>query len=214
MKFYRHYKNKPYKLLGIARHSETLEELALYETRYENKEGPLWVRPKEMFFESVEVAGKTIPRFAKVELEIIEKTEIQETDFHMLAMIMKAGFGEWDSDWFYSNLRNHPKLHLLIGVIDKNPVGFKLGYEENKDEFYSWLGAVLPEFRGLGIAQDLLTAQHTWCAKQGYKSVRTTTENQFREMLLLNIKSGFDVIGTHLTSKNTVKINLRKVLSK
>lgn len=212
MKFYRHYKNKPYKLLGIAKHSETLEELALYETRYENKEGKLWVRPKAMFFESVDVGGKTTPRFAKVDLKIVEKTELQESDFRTLAILTENAFGEWDANWFHSNLRNHTKIHCLIAMIDDQPVGFKLGYEENQQEFYSWLGAVLPEYRELGIAMDLLAAQHAWCAQQGYRSVRTTTENRFREMLMLNIKAGFDVIGTHLTAQSSLKINLRKML--
>jgi hypothetical protein len=46
---YKHYKGKRYKILGVARHSETLEELALYECLYENDLGKIWVRPLEMF---------------------------------------------------------------------------------------------------------------------------------------------------------------------
>lgn len=41
LKLYRHYKNKPYKYLGPVRHSETLENLVLYESLYENELGPL-----------------------------------------------------------------------------------------------------------------------------------------------------------------------------
>ena len=66
MKLYRHFKNKPYRFVGIAKHSETLEEMVVYEALYDNPEGKLWVRPKEMFFESVERDGKKVPRFAKV----------------------------------------------------------------------------------------------------------------------------------------------------
>jgi len=46
---YRHYKGQRYKILGTARHSETLEELALYECLYDNDLGKTWVRPIEMF---------------------------------------------------------------------------------------------------------------------------------------------------------------------
>lgn len=60
---YRHYKGKNYRLIDIVRHSETLEEMALYETLYENKLGRLWVRPLAMFLEMVEFEGKTCPRF-------------------------------------------------------------------------------------------------------------------------------------------------------
>ncbi|HVK62031.1 MAG TPA: DUF1653 domain-containing protein [Bdellovibrionales bacterium] len=64
---YRHYKGGMYRAIDIVRHSETLEELVLYETLYENKLGKLWVRPKEMFLESVEFDGKLQPRFGFVQ---------------------------------------------------------------------------------------------------------------------------------------------------
>lgn len=58
---YRHYKNKEYTVLGVARHSETQEELVVY--RQEYGDFSLWVRPKSMFLESVEIDGQLIPRF-------------------------------------------------------------------------------------------------------------------------------------------------------
>lgn len=60
---YQHYKGKKYKLHNIVRHSETLEELVVYECLYENELGQFWVRPKGMFFEIVVVDGETLPRF-------------------------------------------------------------------------------------------------------------------------------------------------------
>jgi hypothetical protein len=60
---YTHYKGKNYKVLGIARHSESLEELVVYEALYENDLGTLWVRPKAMFEGTVTVDGVTMPRF-------------------------------------------------------------------------------------------------------------------------------------------------------
>ena len=64
--YYRHYKNKDYRVIDIVRHSESLEELVLYEALYQNDLGKLWVRPLKMFIEDVIVDGKTIPRFAFV----------------------------------------------------------------------------------------------------------------------------------------------------
>ena len=61
---YRHYKGGEYELIGVARHSETLEPLVVYRPLY-NASG-LWVRPHAMFFGNVEVAGRTHPRFAWV----------------------------------------------------------------------------------------------------------------------------------------------------
>lgn len=64
---YRHYKGKEYKVHGVVRHSETLEELVLYETLYENKLGKMWVRPKEMFLEQIQIDGKTVDRFEHID---------------------------------------------------------------------------------------------------------------------------------------------------
>lgn len=58
---YRHYKGNEYTVLGVARHSETEEELVVY--RQEYGEHGLWVRPKAMFLETVEIDGETVPRF-------------------------------------------------------------------------------------------------------------------------------------------------------
>lgn len=63
---YRHYKGKMYRFLRVVRHSETLEELALYETLYENELGAFWVRPLKMFEEVIEVDGKRVARFAYI----------------------------------------------------------------------------------------------------------------------------------------------------
>ena len=59
---YRHYKGKEYEVLGVARHSETLEPMVIYRPLY-NQTG-LWVRPYTMFLEQVDVGGQLQPRFA------------------------------------------------------------------------------------------------------------------------------------------------------
>lgn len=64
---YEHYKGMRYRVHGVVRHSETLEELVLYETLYENKLGKMWVRPKAMFLETVVIEGIKKPRFRWVE---------------------------------------------------------------------------------------------------------------------------------------------------
>jgi hypothetical protein len=64
---YRHYKGGEYELIGVARHSETLEPLVVYRPLY--GASGLWVRPHAMFFEQVEVDGQLQPRFAPVQSE-------------------------------------------------------------------------------------------------------------------------------------------------
>lgn len=61
---YEHSKSgKLYRVIGIAKSSETLEEFAVYEALYENKTSKLWVRPLAMFCEEVELDGKKVSRF-------------------------------------------------------------------------------------------------------------------------------------------------------
>ncbi|WP_290059059.1 DUF1653 domain-containing protein [Amycolatopsis solani] len=62
---YVHYKGGEYEVLGVARHSETEEELVVYRALY--GEQGLWVRPKVMFAETVVVDGTEVPRFRRVD---------------------------------------------------------------------------------------------------------------------------------------------------
>lgn len=62
---YRHYKGNFYEVIGIARHSETEEELVVYRKLYGDHS--LWVRPLGMFRENVLVAGCSVPRFERME---------------------------------------------------------------------------------------------------------------------------------------------------
>jgi cyclomaltodextrinase / maltogenic alpha-amylase / neopullulanase len=58
---YRHYKGKEYEVIGVARNSETLEELVIYRALY--GDFGIWARPIKMFLEEVEINGKKVPRF-------------------------------------------------------------------------------------------------------------------------------------------------------
>ena len=63
---YEHYKGKRYEVIGVARHSETLEEVVVYRALYDSAEfgnETLWVRPKDMFLGNAIVDGKEVPRF-------------------------------------------------------------------------------------------------------------------------------------------------------
>jgi hypothetical protein len=58
---YQHYKGKEYTVIGVARHSETKEEMVVYCQEYGDRS--LWVRPKAIFTKMVEVNGQLVPRF-------------------------------------------------------------------------------------------------------------------------------------------------------
>ena len=64
---YRHFKGNEYEVIGVAKHSETLEEMVIYRALY--GEGGYWVRPIEMWNEEITRDGKTFKRFTYIEEE-------------------------------------------------------------------------------------------------------------------------------------------------
>ena len=63
---YQHYKGGFYEILGVGKNTETMEDFVVYKSLYKTSKfpiGSIWIRPKEMFFEQVEMNGQKIPRF-------------------------------------------------------------------------------------------------------------------------------------------------------
>jgi hypothetical protein len=95
---YKHYKGKEYEVLGIAKHSETLEDLVVYKPLYGQNMAEYWVRPLKMFLEEVKWEGKKMSRFEFIE----EKTEMPKVgvgviiikDNKLLFHIRKGAHGE------------------------------------------------------------------------------------------------------------------------
>jgi len=70
---YQHFKGNIYEVVGVALHSETMEELVIYRSLYDSEKfgkNTLWARPKVMFFETVTVDGKKVPRFKYIRKKI------------------------------------------------------------------------------------------------------------------------------------------------
>ncbi|GLQ30786.1 DUF1653 domain-containing protein [Litoribrevibacter albus] len=61
---YQHYKGPQYRVFGTAQHSETEEWLVVYQALY--GEQGFWVRPLDMFTETITINGETKPRFQKI----------------------------------------------------------------------------------------------------------------------------------------------------
>jgi GNAT superfamily N-acetyltransferase len=95
---------------------------------------------------------------------------------------------------------------------DKKVIGYKIGYEIDRNKFYSWLGGVDSKYRKHGVATKLMEKQHQYLKGNGYNIVQTKTMNKWRSMLVLNIKNGFDVIETYTDEKGLHKIVLEKSL--
>jgi hypothetical protein len=56
-----------YKILAVGKHSETLEEMVVYEAQYDNPVSKIWIRPLSMWNEEVEIEGNRVPRFVLVQ---------------------------------------------------------------------------------------------------------------------------------------------------
>lgn len=71
---YKHYKGNLYRVIGLCRHTETLDELVIYQALYGDY--GLWVRPKKMFEETIHIDGTEIPRFSFVQECFVEAPSI------------------------------------------------------------------------------------------------------------------------------------------
>ena len=85
---------------------------------------------------------------------------------------------------------------VLIADVGAEPAGFKVGYDRFADgSYYSWLGGVLPRYRGRNVAQALLERQEDWVRNHGYRGIYVKTRNRFVAMRLLLARNGYNLVG-------------------
>lgn len=124
--------------------------------------------------------------------------------------LAKSIFGPRTEERFMDEIAHQRGFTLVVALVDDKVIGFKAGYQERRTRYYSWLGAVHPDHRRRGIGREMMRLQHEWCAKHGYQRVQTRTKNRWRDMLILNLHFGFDIIGTSLDTHGDVKVLLEK----
>lgn len=116
------------------------------------------------------------------------------------------------SDNLSNQLKSKQCLFTVVALSDSEVIGYKIGYALDEKTFYSWVGGVDANYRNYGIASKLMEKQHEYLKERGYKNVQTKTKNKWRNMLILNIKNGFDVIGTYTDTSGEPKVILEKKL--
>ena len=116
------------------------------------------------------------------------------------------------ADELINKMTSKPRLVVVTAMEGNQVIGYKMGYELDTYTFYSWLGGVRIKYRKYGIASKLMEIQHQYVREQGYHVVQTKTMNKWRNMLILNIKSGFDVMSTYTDKNGQHKIVLEKKL--
>jgi cupin 2 domain-containing protein len=122
---YRHYKGNEYSVLEVARHSETAEELVVY--RQEYGDHSLWVRPKQMFLESVEMDGRRVPRFQYLGED--------RADGHTVAGNLLADLPASQSDELFQTILSRAGLRIerIVSRGHASPAGF--WYDQPQHEF-------------------------------------------------------------------------------
>lgn len=145
-----------------------------------------------------------------------EFAEIEgKPDARTLAEIEKfyaSIFEQVEPGKFEKRISEAVNLLTVLALHQNKIVGFKVGFQIAPKKFYSWIGGVAENFRKQGIAAELMKRQHDWCVKNGFEKIQTKTQNRFKSMLILNIKSGFDVVEVYKDKHNELKIVLEKNL--
>jgi predicted GNAT superfamily acetyltransferase len=95
---------------------------------------------------------------------------------------------------YQKRLKEVPSL-ILVAENAGKIVGFKVGYAVDEQLFYSWMGAVLPEFRQFGVAKALAIQQEVWARAHGFTRIQFKTRNRLKAMLQFALGNGFDIIG-------------------
>ena len=138
--------------------------------------------------------------------------DLDEGDRQKMIQICLDIFPDFQVDRLLFKLKEASNFLLIIAKHEGNWVGFKFGFARAPDLFYSMLGGVTTPFRKKGLAQEMMNRQHEWCRKKGYKKVQTKTLNQWKSMLILNIRNGFDIVKVYQKEGQPLKIILEKDL--
>ena len=123
------------------------------------------------------------------------------------AFMVSANIPEFDEPYEISEYskRLNSTVHLILTAYDDhNPIAFKIGYQRHHDRsFYSWMGAVLPNYRRKGIANNLADHQETWAKKKGYNSIKLQTRSKHNAMLEFAINRGFQITNRNEKTSNS-----------
>ena len=113
-------------------------------------------------------------------------------------------------DFFMERISTKEDVVSIIAYKNEVPVGFKIGYRYNESTFYSWVGGVLLNHRKEGIAKQLAAIQESIVKEKGFTKLRTKSMNRFKPMLILNLKTGFDIVQVYINEKGQQKIVFEK----
>jgi len=105
-------------------------------------------------------------------------------------------------------------LALFFAILEERPVGFVAGFELRPSTYYAWLCGVLNDYRGAGVAGQLVEALEAWAAQHEYRYFRMECSNRHREVLSLAIDMEYDIVGVRWDhEKADQQVVLEKILA-
>ena len=147
----------------------------------------------------------------KIQLRSIEGLPEEEVLDTLLGLYTQI-FQDAQPEFFLNRLRSKEDLLSIISYSNKQAVGFKIGYRYDLSTYYSWIGGVLENFRKQGFGARMAQRQETWVREKNYKKLRTKSMNQYKAMMILNLKNGFDIVQIYTNQSGQTKLVFEKSL--
>lgn len=135
-----------------------------------------------------------------------------ENIYQELTKFYSSLFEDADLKFFKQRVLEHPQLCTVLAYQNDNLIGFKIGYPYSENTFYSWIGGIIPQFRKKGIATQLAKLQEDYVRSKGFTKLRTKSMNQYKPMMVLNLKNDFDITKIYTNSKGQTKIVFEKLI--
>ena len=136
----------------------------------------------------MEIVRKTLE-----DLNIVEEIEKKVSEFKIT----------YNKKQYLNRLRNR-KYSIFFAIDGNKTVGYAVSYGKG-EKFYIWTIAVLNDYRGKGVAKELLKKSIDAGKEFGYRKVYLKTRNTFKNMIFLALKFGFKI--TNITKKADINQN-------
>jgi predicted GNAT superfamily acetyltransferase len=136
----------------------------------------------------------------------------EESRYKEMGKFYSEIFEDADLEFFKQRIIEHPQICIVLAYCNDTLIGFKIGYPYSKDTFYSWIGGVITQFRRQGVATNLAINQEEYAKTNGFTKLRTKSMNQYKQMMVLNLKNEFNIISVYANTKGQTKIVFEKLL--
>ncbi|MDZ7686979.1 MAG: GNAT family N-acetyltransferase [Gammaproteobacteria bacterium] len=115
-----------------------------------------------------------------------------------MSALAQRVFERHDPESMNWRLTRMPDVTVFVATDWRATGRLKAGYAATENRYYSWLGGVDPDYRGRGIAGELMAQQHAWLKQTDFKLVETHVAQANDAMVALNLKHGLRITGMFL----------------